>query len=115
MNSIEIWHNPRCGKSREALKLLIEKGVDPVIRLYLDNPPNAVELKEALKRLNISVAEILRKGESLYKETYSKRIISTAEWLEILHQHPILIERPIVFTPNGAVIARPPDKLLDII
>ncbi|MGI9285333.1 MAG: ArsC/Spx/MgsR family protein, partial [Pseudomonadales bacterium] len=68
MNDVVIYHNPRCSKSRQTLKLLEDNDIQPEVRLYLEKPPSAAELKKLLKALNLSARDLLRKGESEYKE-----------------------------------------------
>ena len=110
-----IYHNPRCRKSRETLKLLQEKGVDPEIRLYLDDSPNKKELREVLKKLGISAESLVRKQESIFKENYKGKEMSEEDFIDALVKYPKLIERPIVIKGDKAVLGRPPgnvDKLL---
>lgn len=106
-----IYHNPRCKKSRETLALLEEKGVETDIVLYLKNPPTKNELKTILEKLGIKASQLVRKGEAIYKEDYKGKDISEAEWLDILIEHPKLIERPIVVSGDKAVIGRPPENV----
>lgn len=110
-----IYHNPRCRKSRETLKLLQEKGVDPEIRLYLDDSPNKKELREVLKKLGISAESLVRKQESIFKENYKGKEMSEEDFIDAMVKYPKLIERPIVIKGDKAVLGRPPgnvDKLL---
>ncbi len=111
-----IWHNPRCSKSRGALKLLQEAGVEIEERRYLDNPPTPQELDEVLKRMELEPEQIVRTKEALYKELgLQDRQLSRTAWLELLSQHPKLIERPIVIYKGRAVLARPPEKVLELL
>lgn len=110
-----IYHNPRCRKSRETLKLLQEKGVDPEIKLYLDDSPNKKELREVLKKLGISAESLVRKQESIFKENYKGKEMSEEDFIDAMVKYPKLIERPIVIKGDKAVLGRPPgnvDKLL---
>lgn len=115
MEKVVIYHNNRCGKSRGALALLQEKGIEPEIRYYLQEPPTPAELKALLKKLKIKAEELVRKNESVYKEQYEGKNISEEQWLEILTENPILMERPIVVKGNKAVVARPPEKALEVL
>lgn len=115
MQKVIIYHNNRCGKSRGALALLQEKGIEPEIRYYLQDPPSPAELKKLLGKLKIKAEDLVRKNESLYKEKYKDRNISEEQWLEILAGNPILIERPIVVNGHKAVVARPPGKVQDVL
>ena len=112
---IEIYHNNRCGKSRDALAILTEKNVDFKVIEYLKNPLTASQIKTLLKKLNISAFDLIRKGETIFKENYKDKQLSENEWIVVLEQNPILIERPIVVNGNKAIIARPPEKVLEIL
>lgn len=112
---MKIYHNPRCKKSREALQLLEEKGLEPEIVRYLDTPPSKSELKKLLSMLGISAFELIRKGEAVYKEAYKGKDLSEEEWVEAMLEHPKLIERPIVVAGGKAVIGRPSEKVLELI
>ena len=110
-----IYHNPRCRKSRETLQIIKEKGIEPEIVEYLKEPPTNSELKELLRKLGISAEELIRKNEAIYKEKFKGKQHSEAEWIEILKQHPKLIERPIVVKGEKAVIGRPPENVYTLI
>lgn len=112
---MKIYHNPRCTKSRETLALLKSKGKDPEIVLYLDTPPTATELKAILKKLKIKPEQLLRKGESIFKEQFKGKNLTDEQWIEAMVNNPKLIERPIVINGNKAVIGRPPEQVLDIL
>jgi len=113
---IKIYHNPRCSKSRAALALLEENDVTPEIIYYLDNPPSTSELKSLLQKLHMGIRDILRKSEAEYEalglgdDTLSEEII-----YDLVAQHPILIERPIVVRGNKAVLGRPPENVLQLL
>lgn len=111
----KILHNPRCGKSRDTLKLLLEKKIEVEEILYLQNPPSVKLLSEILQKLDLKAEELLRKGETLYKENYKGKTITEQEWLKILSENPILIERPIVFNDKKAAVGRPPENVLNIL
>ena len=110
--AITIYHNPRCGKSRGALAILGEHGIEPVIVEYLKNPPARDELRAILEKLRMKPEQIVRKGEEVYKDNFASMSLSDDQWLDALAKHPILIERPIVVKGNRAVIGRPPEKVL---
>lgn len=112
---MEIYHNPRCRKSRETLALIEEKGLKPNIILYLDKPPTQKKLKEILKALKLKPFELIRKGEKLFKEQYKGKELSDAEWIKIMVKHPILIERPIVVKGKKAILGRPPENVIDLL
>ena len=111
MQNIQIWHNPRCSKSRNALTLLKEKGVDLSIIKYLDDTPNKEELKKVLKLLKITAKELLRTGEKVYKELDLKNVDNEDKLITAMYENPKLIERPIIIIDNEAVIARPIENL----
>tara|TARA_Y100000746_G_C15434905_1_gene420208 strand:- start:1134 stop:1484 length:351 start_codon:yes stop_codon:yes gene_type:complete len=116
MSDIKIYHNPRCSKSREALKLIKDKGIDPEIIDYLKLVPSEDDIREILNKLDIDPIEIVRKGEQAYKDqTKSKRPLNDHEIIRMLHAYPKTIERPIIIKNNKAIIARPPEKVLDFI
>lgn len=113
--SYKIYHNPRCSKSRQALSILQEKPLDYEIIEYLKNVPTANELKALLLALNMNAEDILRKGESVYKENYKGKKLSEEEWIEAMVANPKLIERPIITDGKRAIIGRPPEKVLELI
>ncbi|MDW3194785.1 MAG: arsenate reductase (glutaredoxin) [Cytophagales bacterium] len=112
---IQIYHNPRCGKSRSALKILDEKELSFDTKLYLKAPPTFDELKDVLSKLSMKPEALLRKGEAIYKEQYKGKSLSDDEWINAMVENPILIERPIVISGDKAVVGRPPEKVLEII
>lgn len=115
MDDIIIYHNTRCGKSRGALEILREKGIEPKIRFYLKEPSTREELKEVLGKLQIKAADLIRKKEQVFKDNFKGKSFSEEEWMKIIIENPILMERPIVIKGNKAVVARPPEKVLEIL
>lgn len=110
-----IWHNPRCSKSRAALALLQDSaGVEVEVVEYLKTPPSRVELEAIFAKAGIAPRDALRKGEDVVKQTGLDTGNDDAI-LDAMAAHPILIERAIVITDKGAVVARPPEKLLEIL
>jgi len=109
-----IWHNPRCSKSRATLELIKEAGVTPTIRLYQDNAPTQAEIRAALVMLNIPAADLIRTGETLYKELNLKDA-DNETLINAMADHPKLIERPVVINNNKAALGRPPESVLDIL
>lgn len=107
-----IYHNPRCSKSRAALALLAEAGADVTIVEYLKTPPTRDELSALLTRANLTPRDTLRTGEA---EAKSLKTADDAAILDAMAGHPILIERPIVETPKGVLIARPPERIHEIL
>lgn len=114
MNSIQVYHNPRCSKSRMALEYLRSKSIIFETVLYLENKLSESELKGILKKLNIAPLELLRKGEEFYKTEIKNKSLSDDELIKMMIKHPNLIERPIVIQGNNAIIARPAE-LIDTI
>jgi len=116
MSDFIINHNPRCSKSRQTLELLKNNNITPLIRLYLEDPPNKRELKGILEKLNISPRELMRKNEEDYKKNnLSDLSIPEDKLLSIMTLFPKLIERPIVIKGNKAVLGRPPENVKEII
>ena len=114
--SVQILHNPRCSKSRQALALLEEQGISPDIILYLEASPSASELRDILKKLGLSARDIMRKGEKIYKELeLADASLDEDALLTVLSAHPILIERPIVINGEKAALGRPPENILAIL
>jgi arsenate reductase len=114
--AITIFHNPRCSKSRATLALLRERGLEPHIRLYLEDPPDAPELRSILDRLGMSARELLRKGEAEYREQgLADKTLGEDQLIAAMAATPRLIERPIVLAGKRAAIGRPPESVLDIL
>jgi|SRR5690606_34991867 len=108
---ITIYQNPRCRKSREGLNILENSGKDFKIREYLKNPLSKDEVEELLEKLNVTPIQLIRKNESVWKEDYKGKDLSDRELIEIISQHPQLIERPIVEKEKEAVIGRPASNI----
>ena len=115
MDKLSLYHNPRCSKSRGACQILAERGIEAEVVEYLKTPPCRGELAELVKKLGLPAEALVRKGEATYKELYSGRNLTEDEWLDALVAHPILIERPIAIRGERAVIARPPEKILELL
>lgn len=104
---MEIWHNPRCSKSRAAKAALDAAGVEYTERRYLDEPPTADELDEVLKRVGAEPWDVARLNEPVAKELGLKDMEhDRARWIEVMVANPVLIQRPIVLTGDAAVVAR---------
>ena len=112
---IVIYHNPRCGKSRAALALLQERGIEPQVVEYLKTPLTKEALRTLVKKLGIEPEALVRKGEEIYKEHYKDRTLSADAWLSAMTEYPILMERPIVEQGAKAVVGRPPEKVLELL
>lgn len=114
--AIEIWHNPRCSKSRETLKLLEEKGVEPQVYLYLEEQPTADQITEILAKLDITARQLLRNSEDVYKEQNLKdKALTDEQLVAAMVATPKLIQRPIVINGKQARLGRPPEQVLEIL
>ena len=114
--SAKIYHNTRCSKSRATLAILEQNDVDFEVVNYLDTPPNEQELKAILKDLGVSARDLMRRGESKYKELgLSDKSLSEDYLIKAMLESPILIERPIVRTDKGVAIGRPPENINSIL
>lgn len=109
-----IFHNPRCSKSREALKILVDNNIQPVIHLYLEQKLSVGELENLLILLGKSVKNIIRTKEKIYKEL-SLQNANDAQILKAISENPILLERPIIKFQERAVIGRPPEEVFKLI
>ncbi|MEL7001603.1 MAG: arsenate reductase (glutaredoxin) [Bacteroidota bacterium] len=112
---LTIYHNPRCGKSRQTLKLVEESGEEVEVVQYLKTPPTKEELESIIKKLAIKPEDLLRKGETIFKEKYKGKTMSDEEWILAMVENPILIERPIVIKGDKAIIGRPPENVKDLL
>jgi arsenate reductase len=114
--SVEIYHNPRCSKSRQTLQLLQEKGIDPDVVEYLKTPPDKTTLKHILDMLGMEPRELMRRKEKEYKALQlDDPALTRDQLIEAMITNPKLIERPIVIQNGKAAIGRPPEKVLDIL
>ncbi|MEZ6188949.1 MAG: arsenate reductase (glutaredoxin) [Planctomycetota bacterium] len=111
-----IYHNPRCSKSRQTLALLEARGIEPTVVRYLDEPPTPKTLDRLCKALGLEPQALARTKEARFKELGLKEGTRTrAEWLKVLSQNPVLIERPIVVVGERAAIGRPPENVLELL
>lgn len=115
METITIYHNPRCSKSRAALALLEERKVPVNVVEYLKQPPTRDELQALRQKLALAPAAWVRKGEDAYEQAKLGAHSSEEELLDAMAKHPILIERPIAVRGNKAVVGRPPEKVLELL
>lgn len=115
MTNMQIYHNPRCSKSRQTLALIEAQGISPEIVLYLDTPPTTADLKTLLSKLDLSARQLLRKGEQDYKDLNLKDLsLSEDALIDAMCRHPKLIERPIVIKGEQAILGRPPENVLGL-
>jgi len=108
--AVEIWHNSRCSKSRNAFNYLNEKGIEFKVKEYLKEPITKEELKDILEKLNFKPSDLVRKKEAIYKDLNLKEATED-ELLEAMVENPKLIERPIIVNGNKAVVARPLEEI----
>lgn len=116
MTAMTLYHNPRCSKSRSALQLLEDRGLNPTIVRYLETPLSADQLQGLLGKLGISARQLLRTGEDEYKTLgLSDPQLTDAQLIAAMVNQPKLIERPILVLGDKAVIGRPPETILEIL
>ncbi|MEG3192777.1 arsenate reductase (glutaredoxin) [Lysobacter sp. D1-1-M9] len=116
MTSTRLYHNPRCSKSRAALALLRERGIEPELIAYLDAPPSIAELRELVERLQLPARALLRTGEEPYATLgLADESLGDAALIAAMHAHPRLIERPVFVHAGRAVIGRPPERVLELL
>jgi arsenate reductase len=114
--TVTIYHNPKCGTSRNVLAMIRASGEEPVVIEYLKNPPTRERLKELIVAMGISVRELLREKGTPYAELgLGDPKWSDDELLDVMIAQPILINRPIVVTPKGVRLCRPSEAVLDIL
>ena len=112
---IQIYHNSRCSKSRECLRLLEHSGLEFETIKYLETSPTFEELEVIIGKLEINPIELIRRKEKLWIEKFKNTEFTPKELIQIMILNPILIERPIVVNGNKAVIARPIEKISKIL
>ena len=114
--TVTLFHNPRCSKSRATLALLQERGIEPDIRLYLEDPPDAAEIRRVLDQLGLEPRELMRKGEQAFREQgLGEPGLSDKQLIAAMATTPKLIERPIVIANGKARLGRPPESVLEIL
>ncbi len=111
MNNITIYHNGACSKSKGALEILQDTGADFDVRWYLADPLSKDELRMLLHKLDMQPSLLVRKSEPVYKEQYDGKELTEGQWLDVLIEHPVLMERPIVAQGDKAIVARPPETV----
>lgn len=116
MTDITIYHNPKCGTSRNTLAMIRNSGVEPEVIEYLKTPPSSVELMALVAAMGLSLRDVLRQKGTPYDELgLSNPALTDDQLLDFIEQHPILIQRPIVRTPLGVRLCRPSEVVLDIL
>ena len=113
---ITIYHNPKCGTSRNVLAMIQNSGVEPQVVEYLKTPLNVEQLTALIKQMGISVRELLRQKGTPYDELgLGEAHWSDTQLIEQMAAHPILMNRPVVVTPLGAKLCRPSETVLEIL
>ncbi|GAA3975068.1 arsenate reductase (glutaredoxin) [Allohahella marinimesophila] len=113
---ITIYHNPACSKSRETLKLMLNAGIEPTVIDYMKNPPDEATLASLVEQMGISVKDLMRQNEELFKTLgLGSDATSDEDRLTAMAEHPKLINRPVVVALAGAKICRPPELVLELI
>ena len=116
MGQIICYHNPRCSKSRQTLKLLTAAGCEPKVVEYLKEPLDVRTLRAILKKLGLKAADLLRRKEEAYRQlNLAEKLDDETALIEAMVEHPVLIERPIVVAGSRARLGRPPEKVLEIL
>ncbi|HEX5096718.1 MAG TPA: arsenate reductase (glutaredoxin) [Acidimicrobiia bacterium] len=114
---VQIFHNPSCSKSRGALEILNDRGVDPTVVKYLDTPPDRATIERILDAIDDEPQALVRTGDQKFKDAgYTKADVATrAQVVDVLLKHPEVMERPVVFVGKKAVIARPSERVLELL
>ena len=114
--TVTIWHNPKCGTSRKVLDAIHARGVEPRIVLYAQSPPSEREIKSVLKAAGLAARDLLRRKGTPYEELrLDNPRLTDADLIAAMHEHPLLIERPVVITSKGARLCRPPERVDEIL
>ena len=116
LKGVKIWHNPKCGTSRNALALLRERGIEPEIIEYLKTPPSIAELSGMVKRSGLGARAFVRSKEKLYSElNLSDPKLTDAQIVKALAENPVLLNRPVVETAKGIKPCRPAESVLELL
>ncbi len=115
MNKVIVYHNPQCSKSRCAIDFLKGKNTEFELVEYLKKPLSEEDLKQVIEVLGIKPEALVRKNEAIYKLHFKDKSLNDDEWIKVLVENPKLIERPIVVCDGRAVIARPTERILEIL
>jgi len=115
MKKVQILYNARCGKCRQALSLLEGENCEIEIIEYLKKIPTKKQLQNILDKLGLKAEDIVRKKEAIYLEKFKNKKFTNDEWIQLLIENPILIERPIVIDGYKAIVGRPPELVIDLL
>lgn len=112
---LEIYHNPRCSKSRAGLNFITERNLEHVVVEYLKEELTADDIKSLVGKIGMPVTELIRTHEAYYKSEFKGKTLSDEEWYGVLAEHPNLLHRPIVVKGYKAVFAQPPEKINELL
>ncbi len=115
MSEVQIWHNPRCSKSRQAMSILEEAGVEAEVVKYLDEDLDVEQIKALLLMLDIDAIDLMRTKEDIFKELKLSEVHDEGVLIRAMSRFPKLIERPIIIKGNKAVIGRPAEKIMEFL
>ena len=116
MSNVKIYHNPRCSKSRQALQIIKDYGVEPEVIEYLKEPLDRSELENIAKRLGLRPKEFVRKNEAEFKDNnLAGKLEKDSDLIEAMAKFPKIMERPLVISDLGAVVGRPPENVLKVL
>ncbi|GHA75860.1 arsenate reductase [Formosimonas limnophila] len=116
MTQVTIYHNPKCGTSRNTLALIRNAGIEPEVILYLETPPDRETLKQLIAAMKIPVRDVMRRKGTPYDElNFDNEDLTDDDLIAYMLEHPILINRPIVLTPWGTKLCRPSELVLDVL
>ena len=114
--TVTIWHNPKCSTSRKVLETIRAHGIEPEVVEYVNAPPSVAAIKTALKAMDMKPRDLLRRRGTPYDELgLEDDTLSDIALIEAMHAHPILIERPVVQSPKGVRLCRPPERVEDLL
>jgi arsenate reductase len=114
--TVTIWHNPKCSTSRKVLGIIQARGIEPKIVDYVNAPPSVASIKTALKAMSMKPRDLLRRRGTPYDELgLGDETLSDIALVEAMHAHPILIERPVVESPKGTRLCRPPEAVEELL
>ncbi|MFZ5526257.1 MAG: arsenate reductase (glutaredoxin) [Pseudomonadota bacterium] len=115
-SSVTIYHNPRCGTSRNTLAMICNAGIEPEVIEYLQTPPSGDTLRQLVAAMGVPARELLRAKETLYAELgLDDPAVSDDALIDAMAAHPVLMNRPVVVTPMGTRLCRPSELVLDIL
>lgn len=116
MSDVKIYHNPECGTSRNTLALIQNAGIEPDVILYLEHPPTPTELKEMIQAAGLTVQAAIRTNVMPYTQLdLANQSLDDETLIDLMVKHPLLINRPFVVTPLGTCLARPSERVLEIL